>query len=378
MSSFPDYDFSPYLESLGRNWYLEDGLLRRILSRLAPQAAEASEALLVDFGERAAGVYRELAEVIERPEKLPTISRKDAYDRRHDHVVLPPETLRMLAEQHGARLAGGELNDLVRYGIIFLLAQNGETGTLCSLACTDGLIRALRELGNDCSLAEDAGTPPRQHAGELGARGAVRDRGSGRIRCGYERRPGGTGGRRAVSSLGQEVVLLELHRRLLAGDGSSRGSGGGTPWRGPLRGAAARRGRRAQRLLHRPAQGQARDARASDRRDRLRRCRGLDARPARSGPQEHGRHRAGHLPRLQRARRGGADARGVAHRERLLRVSRGLRLAHRPDAAGRRRRRAHPARNPTWPLPVPSRPSTSGYGMRRTDEASGTSPRGFM
>jgi alkylation response protein AidB-like acyl-CoA dehydrogenase len=38
---------------------------------------------------------------------------------------------------------------MVRYGIIFLLAQNGETGTLCSLACTDGLIRALKELGDD-------------------------------------------------------------------------------------------------------------------------------------------------------------------------------------------------------------------------------------
>ena len=149
MSCFPDYDFSSYLESLGRNWYLEDELLRRVLARLAPKGAEASEDLLVDFGERAAGVYRELAEVIERPEKLPVISRKDAYDRRHDHVVLPVETLRMLAEQHGARLAGGELNDLVRYAVIFVLAQNGESGTLCSLACTDGLIRALRELGNE-------------------------------------------------------------------------------------------------------------------------------------------------------------------------------------------------------------------------------------
>ena len=64
-------------------------------------------------------------------------------------MVLPPETLRMMGEQHGARLAGGELDDLVRYAVIFLLAQNGEAGTLCSLACTDGLIRALRELGND-------------------------------------------------------------------------------------------------------------------------------------------------------------------------------------------------------------------------------------
>jgi alkylation response protein AidB-like acyl-CoA dehydrogenase len=149
MSSFSDYDFSPYLESLGRNWYLEDELLQRILARLAPEAARASNDVLVDFGERAAGIYRELAEVIERSEKLPSISRKDAYDRRHDHVVLPRETLRMLGEQHGARLAGGELNDLVRYAVIFVLAQNGETGTLCSLACTDGLIRALRELGAD-------------------------------------------------------------------------------------------------------------------------------------------------------------------------------------------------------------------------------------
>lgn len=118
MSSFPDYDFSPFLESLGRNWYLEDELLQRILARLAPQAAHASEVLLINFGQRAAGDYRELAEVVERPEKLPFISRKDAYDQLHDHVVLPPETRRMLAEQHGARLAGGELNDLVRYSTL--------------------------------------------------------------------------------------------------------------------------------------------------------------------------------------------------------------------------------------------------------------------
>jgi alkylation response protein AidB-like acyl-CoA dehydrogenase len=154
MSPSPDYDFSPYLESLGRNWYLEDELLRRVLERLAPDAALAGEDLLVDFGERAARVYPPLADAIEHPEKLPSISRKDAYDRRHDHVVLPPETLRMLSELHGARLAGGELDDLVRYAIIFLLAQNGEAGTLCSLACTDGLIRALRELGSDARSRE--------------------------------------------------------------------------------------------------------------------------------------------------------------------------------------------------------------------------------
>jgi alkylation response protein AidB-like acyl-CoA dehydrogenase len=149
VSTFPEYDFSLYLEALGSNWYTEDGLLQSIVRRFAPEAAAQSEALLVDFGARAAGTYRELVDVVERPEKLPYISRKDAYNRRHDHAVIPPETIRMLSELHGARLAGGELDDFVRYAIVFMLGQNGEGGTACSLACTDGLIRALKELGDD-------------------------------------------------------------------------------------------------------------------------------------------------------------------------------------------------------------------------------------
>jgi len=146
---FPNYDFSPLLGAVGGNWYGEDALLRRILERFAPEAVRTSEALLADFGARAAGPYGEWVERIERASNLPVISRKDAWDRRHDHVELPAETERMLAEQHGARLAGGELDDFVRYAAIFVLAQNGEGGTLCSLACTDGLVRALRELGRD-------------------------------------------------------------------------------------------------------------------------------------------------------------------------------------------------------------------------------------
>jgi alkylation response protein AidB-like acyl-CoA dehydrogenase len=149
MPAAHDYDFSPYLEALGTNWYTEDGLLQKILQRLAPEAARDSQAQLIDFGARAAGLYRELADVIERPEKLPYVSRKNAHHRRHDHAVIPPETRRMLAEQHGARLAGGELNDFVRYAILFVLGQNGEAGTLCSMACTDGFIRALKDLGED-------------------------------------------------------------------------------------------------------------------------------------------------------------------------------------------------------------------------------------
>jgi alkylation response protein AidB-like acyl-CoA dehydrogenase len=149
MVGFPDYNFSPFGEALGKDWYAEDELLQRILQRFAPEAARASEALLADFGRRVAGPYRELADAVERPEKLPILEQRDAYGRRCDRVVLPPETLRVLSELHGARLAGGELDEIVRYALLFLVAQNGEAGALCSMACTDGLIRALRALGDD-------------------------------------------------------------------------------------------------------------------------------------------------------------------------------------------------------------------------------------
>jgi hypothetical protein len=137
MSSFPDYDFSPYLEALGRNWYLEDELLQRILGRLAPEAARASEGLLVDFGARAAGVYRELADAIERPEKLPSISRKDAYDRRQPRVL---PTVRSACYPTGTRAPAAARRPGALRSSSCWHEQGG--GTLCSIACTVGDPRA--------------------------------------------------------------------------------------------------------------------------------------------------------------------------------------------------------------------------------------------
>lgn len=144
------YDFAPYLRAVAGNWYEEDRLLQRIVARHAPEAAGEARGFLSRWGETAAGRFRELADLVERPEKAPAIERKDPYNRRNDHVVLPPETVGMLGEALGAGLAGSpSLNDVVRYAALYLLGQNGESGIACSLACTDGLIRALRRLGTD-------------------------------------------------------------------------------------------------------------------------------------------------------------------------------------------------------------------------------------
>jgi alkylation response protein AidB-like acyl-CoA dehydrogenase len=60
----------------------------------------------------------------------------------------------MLAEVHGSGLWKTALDERARYALIYLLNQNGESGIACSVACTDGLARALRMLGDDARSRE--------------------------------------------------------------------------------------------------------------------------------------------------------------------------------------------------------------------------------
>jgi alkylation response protein AidB-like acyl-CoA dehydrogenase len=50
---------------------------------------------------------------------------------------------------HGSGIWRAGLDERARYALVYLLNQNGEAGVTCSTACTDGLARALRELGSD-------------------------------------------------------------------------------------------------------------------------------------------------------------------------------------------------------------------------------------
>jgi alkylation response protein AidB-like acyl-CoA dehydrogenase len=66
-----------------------------------------------------------------------------------DEIVLPRSTREALAEVEGRERLGcvGE-DPLIHYAKVYLYAQNGEAGVACSLACTDGLVRALAALGD--------------------------------------------------------------------------------------------------------------------------------------------------------------------------------------------------------------------------------------
>lgn len=141
------YVFDEYLAALGENWFDDDTLLLRWLSRAAVD--DATLEWLRRFGETAATRYREWADVVERREKLPFIEARGPYNRVSSEVVLPSETRQMLADVHGSGVWKASLDERARYALFYLLNQNGESGIACSVACTDGLARALRVLADD-------------------------------------------------------------------------------------------------------------------------------------------------------------------------------------------------------------------------------------
>lgn len=141
------YRFDGYLAALGENWLDEDALLGRWLER--GRVGAEGMALVDAFGRAAAGRHRALADRVERRENLPYLDAPDPYDRRSTRVVLPAETRELLAEVHGSGIWKSTTDERARYAIVYLLNQNGEFGITCSVACTDGMARILRELGDD-------------------------------------------------------------------------------------------------------------------------------------------------------------------------------------------------------------------------------------
>ncbi len=142
----PRLRFDAFLATHSDDWYVDDPLLHRLLDRHAP---DADRARLVAWGPTVAGRLRALAEESACPENAPRLRHRDAHDRRVDEVVLPASTLEALSVVHGEAGLGAVRGDpFVHYAMTYLLAQNGEAGVACSLACTDGLVRALDALGD--------------------------------------------------------------------------------------------------------------------------------------------------------------------------------------------------------------------------------------
>jgi alkylation response protein AidB-like acyl-CoA dehydrogenase len=140
------YTFDAFVSAADANWYVDDLLLQRLLARYGAHN-ETSD--LPDWGGRCAGELRELAEQSARLENRPALRHFDAYNRRRDEIVLPASTQSALRIVEGHHRLGAVRGDPFGFAArVYLCLQNGEAGVGCSLACTDGMVRALELLGD--------------------------------------------------------------------------------------------------------------------------------------------------------------------------------------------------------------------------------------
>ncbi len=131
---------------VGSDWLADDPHFRS----LAPEFPE-----LRRFAARCAAEVDALARNTNRDENLPRLQRYDADGRRTESVVFHPDHHRIgeavwAADVLGRyRSPGQELQTL---SLLYLLAQNGEGGWCCPLACTAGMIKV-------CQRATDLPAP---------------------------------------------------------------------------------------------------------------------------------------------------------------------------------------------------------------------------
>lgn len=138
------YDFAPFLGALRSNPLQADPVLRRWLEREG--ASEAARVETERYGNEVMGPLWDVADEVDRVDRLPLIEGFDAYRRRTNRVRLGPGVEKLWDATFGRGLGapqrerGAEAARLAKVSLFGLL---GELGTVCPLACTDGMVRVL-------------------------------------------------------------------------------------------------------------------------------------------------------------------------------------------------------------------------------------------
>ena len=153
------YDLTGYTGIRGRNFFREDRLLQRIfLHDALHQSIDHNRDMwqhLDGYGELVGGILDELTEAAHKEENLGHIEHFDRTGERIDEIRYCAEQIesRKISYQYGVvNLDFHEkwkhpFTVVHRMALAYLMNQNGEGGVSCPMAMTDGMIRAIKELG---------------------------------------------------------------------------------------------------------------------------------------------------------------------------------------------------------------------------------------
>jgi alkylation response protein AidB-like acyl-CoA dehydrogenase len=141
----------------GSNFFEEDQGFKSLLAGLLPEEERAPVfASLAECGRLAGGRWNDLARDASRPEQAPRIVKRDRVGNPVERIDFGPLTAQLRYEVADFGVLTRARSDLHRFGMIYLIAHNGEASLTCPISCTDGLIRAIESQGpnllHDCCL----------------------------------------------------------------------------------------------------------------------------------------------------------------------------------------------------------------------------------
>jgi acyl-CoA dehydrogenase len=141
----------------GTNFFEQDHGFKTLLADLLPaDDRPAVLSSLAECGRLAAGRWNELARDASMPEQAPRIVKRDRVGNPVERVDFGPLTAQLRYEVADFGVLSPARTDLQRFGMIYLIAHNGEASLTCPISCTDGLIRSIEAQGSnllhDCCL----------------------------------------------------------------------------------------------------------------------------------------------------------------------------------------------------------------------------------
>jgi alkylation response protein AidB-like acyl-CoA dehydrogenase len=133
--SYDDYADNPFLQKVVKHFFKDDW--------------KEMHDSLSSFSKKTSFRYRKLSEQIARIEVRPHVQHFNAYNERIDRIIRPNEMLILEKEVFQERLFSSKTSPKEQMFKRYLLHQNGESGIMCPLACTDGLVALLEHFQDE-------------------------------------------------------------------------------------------------------------------------------------------------------------------------------------------------------------------------------------
>jgi alkylation response protein AidB-like acyl-CoA dehydrogenase len=136
-----------------KNYFTRDpNLMRTLRMRLGRDRFEAEKSELTNVGEISANDLLQLSRETNLDENLPRLDRYSGLGERTEEVVFHPayHQIGKLIWSTGVLARYREPgSETVQLGMSYMMAQHGELGHACPLACTAGLIKVLMAAGSE-------------------------------------------------------------------------------------------------------------------------------------------------------------------------------------------------------------------------------------